>query len=249
MQEGPKTTQRAANQRIRKTTRPGSPAPEVVAKKGGFPAGMILAAALGILFVSYLTNAGNVQTAIDAFFSAQVHSAHKHDDFVTYWFMTLLPYVALALCMAVLYVMLASFGVGKAKRKPQPKTEDLTVHEFAEIAAGSGVGPRVAREMYRLLLPDYARTMRSTLTTTFTALDIPTETVWAMFEELVQKSGGVIRGSVGIEALGTPIEMMQAADQCVERAALERRAALQRTASALEETHRTVVPVPAGHRR
>ncbi len=249
MQEGPKTTQRAANQRIRKTTRPGSPSPEVVAKKGGFPVGMLIAAALGILFVSYLTNAGNVQTTIDAFFSAQVHSAHTHDDFVTTWFVRLLPYVALALCMAFLYVMLASFGVGKAKRKPQPKSETLTVHEFAEIVAEAGIGPRVSREMYRLLLPDYARTMRTTLTTTFTALDVSTETVWGMFEELVQKSGGIIRGSFGIEALGTPIEMMQAADQCVERAALERRATLQRTTTPLEETHRTVVPVPAGHQR
>ena len=213
------------------------------------PLGMILAAALGLLFVSYLTNAGNVQVAIDAFFGAQVHSAHNHDAQISSLFMLLLPYVAMALCLAFLYVMLASLGVGKTKRKPKPLIEQVTIHEFAEIATAAGVGARVAREMYRMLLPDYGKTMRSTLTRSFAESNVSSQAVWAMFEELVAKSGGVIRGRIGVEALGTPTEMMQAAEQCVERAALERRAALQKAAATLEESHRTIVPIPAAGRR
>lgn len=250
MQEGPKTTQRAGNPTRRAAGKQIQPtAPETIAKKGGIPVGMILMAILGILFLSYLTNAGNLQSGADAFFSAQVHSAHRHDDQVAVWFMRLLPFVILAFVTAILYVMLASFGVGKPKPRPRPLTQQLTVHEFAEIAAQSAVGARVAREMYRILLPEYAPRMRATLPSTFLELDVPSDTVYAMFEELVRKSGGSIHGSVGIEALGTPLEMMQAAEQCLDRAALERRAALKRTAIFAEEISRTIAPVPAGHRR
>ena len=206
-------------------------------------------AAAGTLFVCYLTNAGNVQTTIDGFFGAQVHSAHSHDAQVSTWFVALLPWVAMAFILSVLYVLLASFGVGKAKRKPKPLTEQLTVHEFAELAAAAGVGARVSREMYRMLLPACGDRLRSNLARPFAELAAPSEAVWDMFEELVGRSGGVIRGHVGIEALGTPMEMMQAAEQCVERAALERRAALQKAAATLEESHRTIVPVPAGSGR
>lgn len=225
-----------------------APAEETVVKKGSFPTGMVLTAALGLLFVCYLTNAGDVQTGIDAFFGAQVHSAHTHDALISSWFMLLLPYVAMALVLAVLYVLLASLGVGKTKRKPAPLTEFMTVHEFAEFARANGVGARVAREMYRMLLPNFGSRMRSTLPRPFADLDAAPETVWGMFEELVSKSGGIIRGHVGVEALGTPMEMMQAAERCVERVALERRAALQKAAATLEERHRTIVPVPAGRR-
>jgi hypothetical protein len=205
---------------------------------------MIVMGVLGLLFVCYLTNAGNLTTLIDSAFGAQVHNAHTHDAQVTYWFMALLPYVAMAMCVAVLYVVLASAGIGKSKPRPRPVSDQLTIHEFAEIARLSGVGNSVAREMYRILCPDYEQTMRSTLTRTFTELGLPPEIVWAEFEQLVRRSGGIIRGRIGIEALGTPIEMMQAAEQCHERAALERRAQLQSAALA-EERHRTVVPLPA----
>ncbi len=243
MEEGPKKTQPQPRQR-RRAGQPPPPAAEVVAKKGGLPVGMILMAALGLLFVAYLTNAGNVQVALDAFFGEQVHSAHTHDAQISSLFLLLLPYVAMALCLCVIYVLLASIGVGKTKRKPKPLTEQLTVHEFAELALAAGVGARVSREMYRILLPESSATMRSTLTRTFAERNISQQTAWAMFEELVVRSSGIIRGRVGVEALGTPIEMMQVAEQCVERAALERRATLKRAAATLEETHRTIVPIP-----
>lgn len=214
-------------------------------KKSGFPTGMILMAALGLLFVCYLTNAGDVQTGIDTFFSAQVHSAHQHDGQVGTWFMLLLPYVAMAAVVAVLYVLLASLGVGKPKRKPTLLTEQLTIHQFAELAGAAGVGASVAREMYRMLLPDYQAQMRSTLRRSFVELDTPAETVWSMFELLVERSGGIVRGGPGIEALSTPTAMMQAAQQCVERAALEHRARLQQTAIPAQERHRTIVPMPS----
>ena len=245
MEEGPRKTQGTIARRKGQTP---APTAETISKKSGFPVGMVIMAAFGILFVSYLTNAGNVQTGIDAFFGAQVHSAHHHDAFVATWFMVLLPYVAMALCIAVLYVMLASFGVGKTKRKVAPQTEFVTVHEFAEIGQAAGVGARVSREMYRMLLPDYGREMRSTINRRFDDMSISAETVWGMFEELVHKSGGMIRGHVGVESLGSPLEMMQTAEQCMERAALERRAMLQRSAALAEETSRTSVPLPVGSR-
>ena len=121
----------------------------------------------------------------------------------------------MAFILAAIYVLLASFGVGNPKRKPKVLLEQVTVHEFAELCRAAGVGARVAREMYRMLLPDYGNHMRSTLSRSFAELDASSESVWGMFEELVVKSGGVIRGRVGIEALGTPMAMIQAAEQCV----------------------------------
>ncbi len=246
MQEGPQRTQgrHHGSRGTRRKGRAPAPAKETTAGKGGVPVGMIVMAVTGLLFVAYLTNAGDVQTGIDNFLSAQVRTAHTHDAEVTSWFMVLLPYVAMAMGVTVLYVLLASLGVGKGKRKPKPLTEQLTVHEFAELARAEGVGARVSREMYRMLLPDYAETLRSSLTRSFTTMEVSPETVWGMFEELVYKSGAAVLGGIGVEALSTPIEMMQAAERCVERAALERRATLQRGAATLEERHRTIVPVP-----
>ena len=251
MHEGPKKIhgQHHGSRRARHHGQVPAPAPETTAKKSGFPVGMVAMAALGLIFIAYLTNAGDVQTGIDAFFAGQVHSAHTHDAQVTSWFLLLIPYVAMALCLAVLYVLLASFGVGKTKHKPKLLTEQLSVHEFAELAGAAGVGARVSREMFRILLPDYGDKMRSSLNRTYAELGATSENVWGNFEELVRRSGGVIRGHVGVEALGTPMQMMQAAEQSVERAALERRASLQQATTTLQERSRVVEPLSAAARR
>ena len=81
MEEGPRKTQGHQHHGSRGQKRRGqSPAPtgETITKKKGVPVGMIVMAVAGSLFVCYLTNAGNVQTDIDGFFGAQVHSAHSY---------------------------------------------------------------------------------------------------------------------------------------------------------------------------
>ena len=167
-------------------------------------------------------------------------------------FLAALPYLGAILFMGLGYIALQMIGIRapKKKKKVPALREDLTVHEFAELARTYGAGAQVAREMYRLLEPSYNATLRSTLTRSFTAdLGVTAASVEQMFLTLVERCGGIIRSSYPVSELDTPATMMPAAERTVERAALERRAAMRTVQLPGEDRGRSVVPVAAQRRR
>ena len=167
MQEGPKQILRQHHHVRRHAKHQGPPVKPMETKKGA-PVGILVTIGVGGLFLAYAFNAGGMQTALDGILNGANQQVHTNDAAVGAGFVAALPYIGLAMGLAVIYVVLRGMGIGKRKTPRKVEGEALTVHEFAELAGAQGVGAKVAREAYRMLLPEYGEQMRTTLGQSFT---------------------------------------------------------------------------------
>ena len=132
-------------------------------QKGG--KGPLLMVAGGLLFVAYINNSFGVASALDDFFSGIDHTAHAHETVVIAWYLRALPALGVLIAASLMWVMATRAGLFRRRRKTQTAGADgaCTIHEFAEICRGAGLGAKVARESYRMLLPQHRARMRTVL--------------------------------------------------------------------------------------
>ena len=203
----------------------------------------------GALFASYVFNLGGLQTFLDDYFSNLDHQVHLHDKAVGSEFLVVLPYVGLFVVGIGLLYLFSFLGKGARTVQKERRLKDrdqLSMSEFVELAREHGVGVKVARESYRLLLPHYRNRMRALFT------DSLSRDLKLSPPEIRDLHGNMLRMAdrqhdvFTAGSIDTILQMMQAVERCEDRSLtpskLRRRAEEKAQGIAAASSVRPVAP-------
>ena len=183
------------------------------AKKTGSK-GPLLMGAGGLLFVAYIYNSFGVASSIDGFFGGLDQTAHAHEAEVVDWYLRVLPALGVLVLVALGWVLIARSALGRKRKKTRVVEAggSCTIHEFAELCREAGIGAKVARESYRLLLVRQRERLRHILTADLEVdLGMTPAAVVAFYAELLRKTD-----RPASESRATPFKTLQDVLQAVE---------------------------------
>jgi hypothetical protein len=183
--------------------------------------GAVILATIGAVFTAYIFNFGGTQNFLDRLVGEVYEKTQTHADQVGVAYNAALPVILIGIVAFIVWIAISSRRQterSKERSRPLSWREAVTLHGFVSSATKHDVGPDVAREAFRLLLPFCRYGLRTRMSDTLRGdLRMTPAEIIDLFADLVQKTERKRDPRLPDPRLETVLDLMQTVSQCPKR--------------------------------